>query len=340
VANWTPWLIAPLLITTVGVGTKIGDQRDTLNPPVKPAGLNAHDSHAAASLLGQFRTSLSSWLYLHADLYLHNGVEMRPLSDAELAAGRKGVGNSEANKAQLHNDAKIVTVVPGKTEDFRGVFGDAERAVASYKDMKGHGHNSPTSTLPLFRLMTWLDPQFTPGWSTGAFALLWDRKPGCIEKSNALLKEGLTHNPKSIELTSKLAHNYLLLMPELNKDRDYKSALTYCIQARAIVNENWTRLSEEEKEAALENYRRLTVCYRENGLYKHMAAAAYEGLQKFPDDGPLQRMLDMAQIILKGEKPMMQVSESSMTVPKLVPMPLVAPQEEDELGLAGSGDEH
>lgn len=295
--------VAGLAAVGVGfLGSQTSSIRPVVNPPVKPVGLQAHDSHAAVSLLGQFRSSISSFLFLRADLYLHNGVEMRPLSDIELKAGRKGVGGSAAEKEKLHDDSKIVTIIPPKEFDFRGVFGDVERSVASFKDMTGHSHNNPTQALPLFRLMTTLDPQFVQGWTTGAFIVMWDRRPGCVEKSLEYLQEGLKHNPKSIDILTQIAYSHLRDLSEIGYGgRHYDRALPYLLKAREIGLENIKFLSISEIEAFLENYRRLVVSLRELKRYDDMLGIAKEAVQVFPDDGPLNKHLRDAEALKKGQ---------------------------------------
>lgn len=274
------------LLGAVGFGYSSSSIRETVNPPVKMVGLEAHDSHAAASLLGQFRSSASSWLFLHADLYLHNGVEMRPLTDAELKSGKVGVG-SNPNEQKIHDDSKIVTIVPSASEDFRGIFGDVERQIASYKDMKGHSHNNPTSSLPLFRLMTALDPQFVKGWTTAGFIMLWDNRKDGLPKTIAFLKEGLAANPKSIDIITQIAYCYL---KEHDGKRDYAAAWPYLVQARNVGVENLEHLSDQEKEALLLNYRRLCVAARELKMFDQEQKALEEGLKVFPDDKPLLKL--------------------------------------------------
>ena len=269
------------------VGSNTGSIKDTVNPVIKPVGLEAHDSHAAASLLGQFRTSASSWLFLHADLYLHNGVEMRPLTDGEIRLGLKGVG-SNPNEAKLHDDSKIVTVVPSQKIDFRGIFGDVERATSSYKDMTGHSHNTPRDSLPLFRLMTFLDPQFVPGWTTGANIMLWEKDREGFRKALIYLNEGLKHNPKSIDILSQIAFCHL---KEFDGKRDFAAALPFLQQASVIAHENWGKLSTEEISATETNYRRLAVTLRELGKAEEQRRIVIEGLEHFPDDTPMGRML-------------------------------------------------
>ncbi len=90
-------LVPVLIICALAVasGFTVSDVREEAKPKGRYAGLEAHETHASASLLGQFRTSVSGWLWLRTDLYLHNGVAMRPLTDQEIASGRTGVGSSD-----------------------------------------------------------------------------------------------------------------------------------------------------------------------------------------------------------------------------------------------------
>lgn len=295
------------------LGASSGTIKDEVNPAIKIVGLEAHDSHAAASILGQFRTSASSWLFLHADLYLHNGVEMRPLTDDEIKRGRKGVG-SNPNEQKLHNDAKIVTVVPSAKDDFRGIFGDIERTTTSYKDMTGHSHNKPSDSLPLFRLMTLLDPQFVQGWTTGSYIMLWDKREDGFQKALDFLHEGLKHNPKSIDILTEIAASYL---KERNGVRDFVSATPYLRRARVVAAENFERLSEDEKEATLKNYRRLAVSLRETGLVKEEREVVVEGRKFFPDDIPLDRFWR----VLNGEI----IPDSEVNPPTIINLPSTVP---------------
>src|SRR5437763_9486006 len=96
--------------------------RDTINPPHPVAGLDANDTSASASLLGQFRTNTSSWLWLRTDLYLHNGVELRPLTNSEKRAGMQGVGTAEKDLSKALNEDSVVTSIPSPDRDFRGFF--------------------------------------------------------------------------------------------------------------------------------------------------------------------------------------------------------------------------
>lgn len=254
------------------------------------ASLDVHESSGAASLFGQFRTNTSSWLWLRTDLYLHNGVEMRPLTDAERRGGKEA--ESAHGDDGLHEREDLVTVVPGREHDFRGIFGDIERATTAYKPMKDHQHNDPSQALPLFRLMTWVDPKFLRGWLVGASVLARID----AEEAERYLKAGLEENPRSIALLAELG------ALRAGKGKDYQAALGFL--DRAIV-EGETRFASgvpdsesDEAQGMLSALRWAALCYRElaeSGRavdYDPMArmhAVAQYGLALFPDDPVLLR---------------------------------------------------
>lgn len=280
---------APLLIlATIGAGLSTDGLKPVVNPAVAPSGLEAQDTHAAASLLGQFRTSLSSWMFFHTDLYLHNGVEMRPLSDAEKAAGLRGVGGSEKKGDELHDDSAIVSVIPAPERDFRGLLGDVERATSAYRDMRGHKHNDPKTALPLFRLMTMLDPQFVAGWTTGAMVLSREKGEVGARKALVFLNEGLGNNPKSVELLGAIGKLHLTRFQRVDPDgtihRDLAAARPWYVSALSIAWLNRARLSPEEREAALENARFAALLERDAGDPARLKEVLTQARELFPDD--------------------------------------------------------
>jgi hypothetical protein len=275
------------------MGVTVADYRMELNPPVRMEGLDAHDAAASMSLLGQFRTSVSSWLFLRADMYLHNGVEMRTLTKAELARGKKGVGGTDDGHEKLHDDSKIVTVIPPAERDFRGVFGTIERAVSSYKDMKGHDHNDPKDAMPLFRLMTWIDPYFQQGWTVGGMILARDRSPKGTELALNYLKEGLTHNPKSIDILTQIGFY------KIRRQNRLAEGVEFMERATRVGLPAFERLSEPEREALVQAYRWKGLCFRELSRAGELRKAMQEGLSIFPDDPILRRLLDQADRVEK-----------------------------------------
>lgn len=277
---------APILVLLglAGSGYVSNSLKSYTEAPVVPAGLDAHETNAGASVLGQFRTTTTGWLWLRTDLYLHNGVEMRMLSDEELKAGRTGVGSKDEELGELLNDNKTVTLVPPKDRDFRGIFGDIERATQSYASMEQHGHNSPKDALPLFRLMTWVDPNFVPGWTTAATIIADDRTDTSFFQAVQLLEEGLTANPKSVIILNELGRFYSA------KKKDHIKALTYLVRATAL-NLDVKRLDETELEAYQNAFRWATLAYRETGQVARQQEMAAAGLRIFPEDAILGRLV-------------------------------------------------
>jgi len=273
----------------VGAGTSIGVVKPEVQPRTKVVGLDAHETHASATLLGQFRTSISSYLWLRTDLYLHNGVEMRRLTDAEIQAGKKGVGSSDNHHGDHgHNDDFVVTVVPSADRDFRGFLGDIDRAKSAFKDMKGHSHQNPKQALPLFRLMTWVDPYFVPGWTTGASVLAMGEDRAGAEKAVQFLNDGLKHNPDSIAILNQLGYTHLVRL------RSYQAAVQPFENAiKAAKSVPVERLDEEDTESLINAYRWLALTYRDTGELGSMYRVLREGVARFPDDVPLNRMLNV-----------------------------------------------
>lgn len=266
-------------------------------PPERPAGLDAHESYAAASLLGQFRTSLSSYLWLRADLYLHNGVEMRVLTEGEKAIGRTAEKEKEDGNEKLDHEA-LVTVVPSSKDDFRGTFGDVERATSAYKDMHGHTHNDPVAVLPLFRLMTWLDPNFVPGWTNGATIIARDRSDIGTRKALDFLHQGLVANPGNVEILNQIAYTFL------TRNRDIEHAIPYLERARQYGLKNRRELDEDSRETLVQVYRWLALCYRDSNQEALQDQVAKEGLRFFEGDPVLESLLQHPPVLLteKGLK--------------------------------------
>ncbi len=284
-AKSIPWIPLLALIGAALAGMGAHRLQEPLRPATEVAGLNAHETHAGATLLGQFRTNISAWLWLRTDRYLHNGVEMRPLTDQELAAGQMGVGTSDNHEKDLHDDSAMRTVVPSQSEDFRGWMGDVERATSTYKDMTNHGHNSPKTALPLFRLMTWLDPHFIRGWTTGSAAIGWGRVPGSEVKMMAYLKEGLEKNPQSVAIHMELGS------VKVRRQRDFRGAIPDFAAAIRYGGPNLEKLGPDDQEALQDAFRWKTLCHREIGDYEGKVASAKAGLQLFPEDSLLMRLL-------------------------------------------------
>ena len=278
------WSVSIACVAAIAGGWNAINLRDEVNPPHPVAGLDANDTSASASLLGQFRTSTSSWLWLRTDLYLHNGVELRPLTASEKQAGEHGVGTSEQDLSKELNEDNVVTSVPSPDRDFRGWLGDLERSTAPYKDMKNHSHNDPEQSIPLFRLMTWIDPNFVEGWTTGSTVIARDRSQKGTDKALEFLNEGLKANPESVSILDEIAFIYI------TRDKDLGNAVTYLERARQSGLKHIHGMQDDDREDFMEVYRWLGLCYRDLGERGKMNDVLAEGHQMFPDD-PVISML-------------------------------------------------
>jgi tetratricopeptide (TPR) repeat protein len=232
---------------------------------------------AASSLFGQFRTSMADFLWMKTDKYLHNGVELRGMTEKEKKANLTQA-QTKTNDGLQHSDA--TTVVPAAAGDWRGFYGSLERQVEPYKNMEHHEHASPKEALPLFRLMTVSNPHFIPGFKVGG-AMMLKQKP---KEAVAFIAEGIKNNPNSVELLTLMGGevytrhfkqydtgiSYLEKALEVAKKRDPKSLSDYEL--------------EEFTEAYTSAYRWMILAYREKGDHVQGKRYAKECLEHFPQD--------------------------------------------------------
>lgn len=274
-------------------GVSITGLNEVVHPPVRPAGLEVHETHAAASLLGQFRTSISSWLWLRTDLYLHNGTEMRRLSEAELNAGERDAAAQDDGHRNLDEEG-ITGVIPHAGDDFRGLLGDVERQVKTYKRMEGHVHNDPTAALPLYRLMTWADPHFVPGWVIGAAVISRGRTDEAIRGGLKFLEQGRVENPDSLSILTEIAR----LEIRLGQTR---SAIDSLERVANLADKRFRNLPEEDLDATVDCFRWLALVYRAEGEFEASERAAQRGEKLIPDDLILRRLAHPAPSIYSND---------------------------------------
>ena len=108
------WLAVFLGLSVIAaVGWSSTDVMSIANPRIRRVQTSQGDS----SIAGQFQTSASGWLWNYTEVYLHNGVKFRKLSERE----KQAVANGDKNVQ--------TTIIPTAQHDFRGVIGDVDRAV-------------------------------------------------------------------------------------------------------------------------------------------------------------------------------------------------------------------
>ena len=279
-------LFSALILAAAGLSFKAADLQSKVHPVQATEGLEAHEEAAGASILGQFRASSASWLYLHTDLYLHNGVQMRPLTKSEQDSGVQAEHSAESEK-ELDHEGQLVTAIPSADRDFIGIVGEMERKRNSYRDMKNHTHNSPIDTLPLYRLMTWSDPHFLEGWTQGATILAWKNTDEGVREALAFIDEGLQENPKRPELVVEKAQILI------EHGRRLDEAMPMLVEAITTHRKQLDQATSSEKEALTQCYRWLALCFKDKGDLARAKAVANEGHRLFKDDVGLTHLVQV-----------------------------------------------
>jgi len=281
------WGPAVFGLAAIGGGFAVQPVREHVVVEGRHQNLNIAETHASASLLGQFRTSISGWLWARTDLYLHNGVVMRPLTEAELQLGKKGQGAHAHDHDDIHEEMNVTTEIPNAEHDFRGIFGDIDRATKAYKDMTGHDHQNPKQALPLFRLMTWIDPYFIDGWTTGASVYAMGKNREGYEHAEKFLRQGLVHNPDSISILNQLGFTYLARLKDYPKAQfAFEQSIEKSRKLRVEM------LTEGDQDSLEVSYRFLALVYRDTGQLEKMYSLLREGLKRYPHDTPMARMIN------------------------------------------------
>lgn len=246
-----------------GIGWSTVDVAPLVNPPLRRERSDLGDS----SITGQIQTSASGWLWVYTEEYLHNGIKLRRMTETE----KKQAGLDDGRN---HG----IPIIPPASQDFRSVFGDVERAVNAWTPDLNHRQNDPRQSMPLFRLMTWLDPQFVEGWTTGASVIGMDRTEDATEKAMQFLREGLQHNPDCVDIPMMFG---MLEVTRRSKLREGEGFFKRAIQnGRA----RFETLSENEMSALQSSYRWLALVYRNSGQSGKLMKVTEEGLRLFPDD--------------------------------------------------------
>ncbi len=251
--------------------------------------LTAHtlyDRQAMVSVVGEVRSSLAGYLWAKTDEYTHGGVWLRPMTERE----KRFHAAREATSAdEIHHHEDETSVIPEPERDPRWLWGDIERQVKPFFDVRHHFHRPVREVLPLYRFMTWADPTFVQGYLVGAQMILFDNKHN-LREALAFLKEGVRHNPRSIALFTELGRYTLVQLG------DYAQAESHL--RRAIRNgDYWVQTGNAsiilqnpfEREGWRDAYRWLAILKHHEQRFDQQREWARRGLHYFPTDPVLQR---------------------------------------------------
>ncbi len=243
--------------------------------------LTIYDKKAMASVMGEFRGSIAGYLWAKTDEYTHGGVRLRPMTEREKQHGTAHEARS-ADGMDTHHDETCV--IPEPERDPRWLWGDLERNIKPYFDVRHHFHRPVREVLPLYRFMTWVDPTFIPGYLVGAQLILFDNRRN-LPQALAFLEEGARQNPKSIAIFTELGRYHLLYTERYDLSEQYL--------LKAVENgAEWMPANPFEREGLLHAYRWLALRAYKLGELGRMRTWAWRGLQRFPDDGALKLLME------------------------------------------------
>ncbi len=239
------------------------------------------EDRPAPSIIGEFRTTLGSYLFCKADEYMHGGVVMRAATETELVAGARLASHGD-NLNEHHGEA-ATSVIPERERDPRGPLGDIERETQPFMDIRHHQHRDLKESLPLYRMMTWSDPHFIEAYSTGAYLVFSAAEDHNVPRALDFLAEGLRFNPNSHVLHKDYAHYHL------NNVRNYRIAKRHFLRAVELAD----RAPRERVDAHFqeEMWNELVLTFRKLNDRKNEIAWARRGLERFPGSPVMRRTL-------------------------------------------------
>jgi tetratricopeptide (TPR) repeat protein len=250
------------------------------------------EESASASLLGELRGSFADYLWMKADRLVHNGVELRALTTSEKGDSRRWQANEAAGQATpvARHEEEGTTVVPNEQADHRGILGDLEREIKPFMDMRSHTHRDPGESAALFRLMTWANPHFIPGWVVGANVLAENMRDP--KRALAFLNEGVEKNPDSVEIHTEVGRYLLYTFKDVPAaERHFRKAIR--------LGARQPKLRPDEAEAWETAHRWLVIQYNDAGRRREAKEMALTAIRRFPESLYFQRALQRAE---KGEK--------------------------------------
>jgi tetratricopeptide (TPR) repeat protein len=254
------------------------------------AELRQMNESALGALFGEFRVSVADILWLKTDEYIHKGIEYRQPHAHELeeAGHEEELHAHPEQHAQPTSDTytvehamgyghaheHVVSVIPRKESDFRGILGDIEREVKPYSPTHLE-HTGFEEVIPWYRLLTYINPHHTRGYVVGSYVIATYAK--APEQALEFLKEGERNNPKSPEIQEALGRLYFYKLHRADEATPY-------FQKAISLLKSKSHLTEDEEDVLLNAYRGLAHIYGDKKDRVKLAAVLDEAWQRFPGD--------------------------------------------------------
>lgn len=281
-------LLACLILVGIG-GVMARHLSEAIQPAEQysAAELRQMNQSALAALFGEFRVSVADMLWLKTDEYIHKGIEYRlPHAHETEQADHTGHVHEHEETATSdtytiehamgwdHSHEHVVSVIPRKERDFRGLLGDIERQVRPYSPTHLE-HESLEEVIPWYRLLTYINPHHTRGYVIGAYVI--STQADNPEQALKFLKEGERNNPQSPEIQEALGRLCFFKLHRLDE------AIPHFQKAISLFSSK-SHLTEDEEDVLLNAYRSLALVYGEKREPAKLAAVLDEAWARFPGD--------------------------------------------------------
>lgn len=290
--------------------------RDQLNASYY---LSQESERVTAQIFRELRCTVSDFMMLKTEEYIHDGVRHRDLADDDdhhhaassqqpkslaqdsPAPPHKSSNNDDSfenqKSEQIHGEARFLglhdeehthggTLIPHAEEDFRGILGRIQRLTHPFLSEHTISQN-PEELLPWFRVAILSNPHNIRAYRGAAFFLSsYLHRP---ERALEVIQDGLRFNPESPELSMVLGrlHFYAFKRPHI--------ALKHFRRVAAMwENEKQTRTwSAEETFSVLQSYAHIAYCYKRLGDIPKALEACQNGLLQFPDSKGLAKYVQI-----------------------------------------------
>ena len=220
------------LLFVSGVSAKVA-LPDHLIQPSSEGANEVYEEKPTTSIVGEFRTSVASYLYGKAHEYMHGGVVFRAATDTEVANGRRTASHGDSLEA--HHGSQETTVIPEQEFDPRSLWGELDRGTQPWMDIRQHGHRDLSEALPLFRMMTWADPHFIEGYEMGSYLVFSSATNKRVDRAMKFLEEGIANNPGSYRLHKSYGHYALTITKQNELALEHLEKAVSIIEARQLA---------------------------------------------------------------------------------------------------------
>lgn len=255
------------------------------------------NTDAIQRLFGEIRTSMSDYLFLKTEQYLHSGIRYVNHSGVDEEAA-KHEHNHAHNATCGHGDAEpehgpaIPTLIRPPADDWRGLIGDIQREISPWMDPKTHiKHAKGTQLLPLYRMMTLSNPHRIRGYRLGVMWLLAENDDATLPVALQFLDEGLAHNPDSFELHMMKAR--VLLRQDRLEDAlaSLRQAVEHGIRQRPAGGWKLDGVDKERENSLGSAIRTEVFVLKRLNRIAEARQRALEGLRMYGEDPVLRETL-------------------------------------------------